>query len=121
MKSIVNYHGKSFKSVDTSDNGEVNNETVFTYYQNGNIVWADYSGGGIVKGHLIATADADGNLDMRYHHINENNELMTGICKSKPEILKSGRIRLHEEWEWTCRDHSKGRSIIEEVGDDESF
>lgn len=113
----INYNGRTFRSVDTSDNGEVNDGTIFKYFQRDHIVWADYSGGGITKGHLIATVDSDGNLDMRYHHINEKNELMTGICKSKPEILANGTIRLHEEWEWTCRDHSKGRSIIEEVMD----
>lgn len=118
MKRTINYNGKTFKSVDTSENGEVNAETTFTYYQKGQIVWADYSGGGIVKGNLIATADSDGNLDMRYQHFNENNELMTGICISRPEVLANGRIRLHEQWEWTCKDYSKGHSIIEEVSSD---
>jgi hypothetical protein len=39
---------------------------------------------------------------------------MTGICISKPEILENGKIRLHEFWEWTSGDKSKGTSIIEE-------
>lgn len=111
----INYNGKVFRSMQNTDNGEVSQETVFRYYQSGNLVWADYSGGGIVKGHLIALADADGNLDMRYHHVNDKNEIMTGICKSRPEVLANGKIRLHEEWEWTCKDRSKGHSIIEEV------
>jgi hypothetical protein len=52
---------------------------------------------------------------MRYHQINHNNELMTGLCKSKPEMLENGKIRLHETWEWTSGDKSKGQSIIEEL------
>jgi hypothetical protein len=52
---------------------------------------------------------------MRYHQLNINHELMTGICKSKPEILNNGKIRLHETWEWTSGDKSKGNSIIEEL------
>jgi hypothetical protein len=56
---------------------------------------------------------------MRYHHINESNEIMTGICKSRPEVLLDGRIRIHEEWEWTCKDRSKGYSIIEEIAKEE--
>ena len=55
-----------------------------------------------------------GNIEMRYHQVNENDELMTGICKSAPEILENGKIRLHEKWEWTSGDKSKGTSIIEE-------
>jgi hypothetical protein len=40
---------------------------------------------------------------------------MTGVCHSKPEILKNGKIRLHETWQWTSGDQSKGKSILEEV------
>jgi len=40
---------------------------------------------------------------------------MTGICKSKPEILPNGKIRLHERWQWTSGDLSLGQSIIEEL------
>jgi hypothetical protein len=51
---------------------------------------------------------------MRYHQVNNAGEIMTGICKSIPEILENGKIRLHESWEWTSGDKSKGQSIIEE-------
>jgi len=47
--------------------------------------------------------------------VNDKNELMTGVCRSVPEILSNGKIRLHEEWKWTSGDGSQGRSIIEEV------
>ncbi len=59
--------------------------------------------------------DEKGNIDMRYHQVNTNHELMTGVCKSKPEILNNGKIRLHETCEWTSGDKSKGNSIIEEL------
>ncbi|WP_262503030.1 hypothetical protein [Polaribacter glomeratus] len=39
---------------------------------------------------------------------------MTGICKSIPEILENGKIRLHKSWKWTSADNSKGQSIIVE-------
>jgi hypothetical protein len=75
---------------------------------------AEYSGGKIKYGHLIGLVDEFGNITMRYHQINDNDELMTGICFSTPEILENGKIRLHESWEWTSGDQSKGTSIIEE-------
>jgi hypothetical protein len=75
---------------------------------------AEYSGGKIKYGHLIGLVDELGNITMRYHQINDNDELMTGICFSTPEILENGKIRLHESWEWTSGDQSKGTSIIEE-------
>jgi hypothetical protein len=111
----INYDSRTFASTQNSETGEVGPYTVFHYHQNGNVVWAEYSGGEIVHGHLIAVCDDDGVLDMRYHHVNREGELMTGICISTPEILPDGRIRLHEKWQWTCGDNSSGESVIEEI------
>ena len=52
---------------------------------------------------------------MRYHQINLREELSTGICFSKPEIMDNGKIRLYESWEWTSGDKSNGNSILEEI------
>jgi hypothetical protein len=54
-------------------------------------------------------------LDARYQHVNTSGELMTGQCKSTPEVLPDGRLRLHESWRWTSGDMSEGRSVVEEV------
>jgi hypothetical protein len=64
---------------------------------------------------LIAKADENGKLEMRYQHLNKQGDLMTGIGHSTPEILKSGKIRLHEKWQWTSGNLTKGESIIEEM------
>lgn len=111
----INYDNKKFSSVRNSETGEVSSKTVFHYHQKEAVVWAEYSGGGIVFGTLIAKVDENGKLDMRYQHINKDGELMTGKCLSTPEILKDRRIRLHEKWQWTSGDFSKGESIIEEI------
>lgn len=111
---MIDYNGKIFKPIENTENGETSNETVFLYKQVGNILTSEYSIGKIEKGHLIGIVDENGNIDMRYHQVNEKNEIMTGICKSKPEILENGKIRLHESWEWTSGNNSKGKSIIEE-------
>ncbi|MGI9541812.1 MAG: n-acetylglutamate synthase [Cyclobacteriaceae bacterium] len=111
----VNYNNKVFKSVSSSSNAEVSGETLFHYHQEGQVVWAEYSGGVIIKGHLIAKLGAAGELNMRYHHINSDLEIMTGTCQSRPEALPDGRLRLHEQWQWTSGDHSEGTSLVEEV------
>ena len=51
---------------------------------------------------------------MRYQQVNNKGELMTGVCFSKSEILANGKIRLHETWQWTAGDKSKGTSVLEE-------
>lgn len=112
---MIDYDGKKFRSVQNSETGEVSGETVFHYHQKGDLVWAEYGGGEIVFGTLIAKCDLAGLLDMRYHHLNRRGELMTGICTSTPELLPDGRIRLHEKWRWTCGDRSSGESIVEEI------
>ncbi|WP_460975914.1 n-acetylglutamate synthase [Spirosoma knui] len=109
------YDNKVFRSVTNTANGEVSGDTLFHYHQEGRIVWADYAGGSIAKGFLIATVQDDNSLDMRYQHVNTQGELMTGRCQSTPELLPDGRIRLHERWQWTSGDGSSGQSIVEEV------
>ena len=110
-----NYHNKIFKSVTTTENGEVDAATTFYYQQNDNIVTATYKGGSIKEGHLVAVVGEAGVLNMRYHHVNTNGELMTGKCQSTPELLANGKIRLHEKWQWTSGDCSEGVSIVEEM------
>lgn len=111
----INYNNRRFVSVENTPNGEVSGDTIFDYHQEGRIVWATYQGGSILKGQLIATVDDQGILDMRYHHINQQNKIMTGRCQSTPEILPDGRLRLHEVWQWTSGDLSNGTSMIEEI------
>jgi hypothetical protein len=111
---MINYHNKTFKPLANTANGETTDETVFHYKQTGNIITADYAGGKIKVGHLIGLVDAEGNINMRYHQVNHQGQLMTGTCTSVPEIRANGKIRLHETWQWTSGDLSKGKSIIEE-------
>jgi len=111
---MINYNNKVFRPISNTENGETSNQTIFLYKQEGNIITSEYSGGKIIKGHLIGLVDEAGNINMRYHQVNEKGELMTGICKSLPEILSNGKIRLHENWEWTSGDLSKGNSVLEE-------
>ena len=110
-----NLDGKVFKSVSNTDNGEVGADTLFYYRQAGDIVTADYKGGGILAGQLIARVLAGGQLDMRYHHLNDKGDFMLGRCLSSPERLPDGRLRFKEQWQWLSGDMSSGASEIEEV------
>ena len=111
----MNYNNKKFRLVKASGNSELSNDTVFNYHQHKNILTCDYHGAEIVKGHLIGKVDNKGNIDIRYHQINLKGELMTGICKSKPEILSNCKVRLFEQWKWTSGSCEEGQSIIEEI------
>ncbi len=111
---MINYHNKTFIPVSNTDNGETSSETVFRYQQAGKVLTSTYAGGEILKGQLIGLVDEQGCIEMRYQQVNRKGELRTGKCHSTPEILKNGKIRLHEKWEWTSGDRSKGTSMLEE-------
>ena len=111
----MNYNNKRFSPISNTDNGETTADTIFYYRQEGNVLTAHYYGGKIMTGHLIGIVSPEGKIDMRYHQVNEAGELMTGKCRSVPEIMSDGRIRLHETWQWTSGDRSSGTSILEEI------
>ena len=112
--SAIQYHDRYFRTVSNSATCEVDDRTVFHYRQEGETVWATYHGGRVRFGTLVARPRADGTLDMRYQHINLAGDIMTGECQSRPELLADGRLRLHESWQWTCGDRSRGESVMEE-------
>ncbi|MDX2031204.1 MAG: n-acetylglutamate synthase [Blastocatellia bacterium] len=111
----INYNDRRFASVANTENGEVSAETIFHYRQEGEIVWATYAGGEIRFGTLLARVDEEDCLEMRYQHLNAAGEWRSGICRSTPERLPDGRLRMHERWRWTSGDESSGESIIEEI------
>jgi len=111
----MNYNNRKFKPLSNSENGEVSPDMIFHYKQTNNILTCTYYGPKITSGHLIGIVDDRGNIEMSYHQINQNGELMTGTCHSTPELLENGKIRLFENWQWTSGDKSKGNSVLEEL------
>lgn len=108
---MISYDGKRFRSKSNTDNGEVSDETIFVYHQENDVVWAEYSGGAIVRGTLIGTADKDGRLSFYYQHINSNHVVKIGRCQSTPYFV-DGRLELHEQWQWLSGACSKGASVL---------
>ncbi len=113
--SKINYDGRKFIPKMNSKNGEVSDQTVFLYHQNGTLLWAEYSGGDILKGSLIGCVLDNGELDFVYHHMNRDMQAKTGKCHSVPTVKENGKIELSEQWEWTSGDYSKGESLLIEV------
>jgi len=104
---------KYFKPVSTSENGEVNSDTIFHYRQKGDIVWATYEGGTILFGTLSGQIK-ENQLIFTYQHQNIMGEFLTGKCESVLE-WKNGLLRLIESWQWSCGDYSSGESILQEI------
>ena len=109
------YHDKKFAAVSNSEHGEVNPTTIFHYTVEGTILKGTYEGGEIVSGHILGVVHEAGDLEFLYHHLNIRGELKAGQCKSRPEILPNGSIRLYEIWQWFDENKSNGTSVLEEI------
>ncbi len=109
----VSLEGRIFAGVENSSTGEVGQSTIFTYHQDQDIIWAEYSGGSIIRGYLMGTRRGE-KLHFRYAHLSTSKETSTGVCDSAVEILDDGRVRLHESWAWESRPET-GNSIVEEL------
>ncbi len=101
-----------FTVTENSESGEVSGMTIFSYHQKGDVIWAEYSGGNIIKGFLLGTMDSAHHLRFDYQHINTSGEHRSGSCCSEPRIV-NGRLRFYEKWKWTMG--GEGTSVIEEI------
>ena len=110
----ISYNGKIFVPNSNSENGEVDEETIFHYYQEHDLFWAEYSGGDVLKGHMIGTVNEKDELDFHYQHLNKDGQVRIGKCHSVPAILENGKIELQEKWQWLNGDLSGGESVVVE-------
>lgn len=107
--NAINFNNKRFSLVDNSENGKVNSDTVFEYSQEGSLVTANYHGGTVIYGKIIAVLKGD-QLNMRYQCLTTDNELKTGKAIAKVTQLPNGKLKLSLNWEWLDGDHKKGVS-----------
>lgn len=57
--------------------GQVGTRTRFTYHEEDGVVWADYAGGDVVRGHLVGTREGD-RLDFRYVQLKRDGTTASG-------------------------------------------
>ncbi|HET9379350.1 MAG TPA: hypothetical protein VFP69_00780 [Streptomyces sp.] len=93
--------------------GQVGTRTRFAYHEQDGVVWADYAGGDVVRGHLVGTRRGD-RLDFRYVQLKEDGTTSSGHCVSAVVGLPDGRVRLEETWQWESQEGS-GTSVVEET------
>jgi hypothetical protein len=109
----VSLDGRRFRSPEPVAGGEAGTETTFEYHEEGDLVWARYSGGDIRLGHLVGRRDGDV-LEFRYSQLNTLGETSNGHCRSTVEVMADGRLRLNETWRWESRPGT-GTSAVEEI------
>ncbi|WP_354644071.1 hypothetical protein [Kitasatospora camelliae] len=105
--------GLVFAPVARADDGEVDPDTRFHYRELDGRVWAAYTGGEVVHGHLVGTRLGD-TVAFRYVQLNRAGETSGGRCVSTLTRLPDGRLRLDETWAWESRE-GRGTSAVEEL------
>ncbi len=103
------FNNKTFLLVQNTDNGQVNSETIFKYKQDGNLVTADYFGGSVKYGKIIADLQGD-KLNMLYQCMTTENELKAGKAIADITLTDQGKIKLTLNWQWLTNENEKGQS-----------
>mgnify|MGYP000654558041 CR=1 FL=1 len=104
-----NFHNKTFYLLENSESGKVNSKTVFKYQQKENIVTANYSGGTIKYGKIIATLNNDV-LNMLYQCVTIENELKAGKAIAEVSLTKHNKLKLKLNWKWLGKKNESGVS-----------
>ncbi len=108
-------HNRRMRPRMNTPNGEMNEETLFEYFQKNDTVWGTYSGGNVVRGLLLGHMSPNGDISFQYMQLGTSGEVSTGVSQSYTEFLNDGRVVLYEDWEWTGNRSGSGRSVIEEI------
>ncbi len=109
----IDLGGRSFELVQNSKNGLVDDETVFYYKQEGDLVTAEYFGGKVKYGKIIAKKDGN-ELDMRYQCLTTAGELKAGRALAQIVLDEEERIVLQLHWQWLDDSKQKGYSEYRE-------
>lgn len=109
----MNLNQKVFTAIQNSETGEVSNQTKFYYFQQDKMVWAEYSGGEILKGFLIGKWINTVQIEFTYQHLNQNLENRLGRCITTFEV-ENGKLVGKEQWQWLDT-LEQGSSLIKEI------
>jgi hypothetical protein len=112
--ALINFNNKIFSLIQNTDKGRVDSETIFEYKQDGDLVTADYFGGAIKYGRIIAKLEGD-KLNMLYQCLTTSNELKAGKATAKITFTDNGKLKLSLDWEWLTNEDEKGQSEYVEI------
>lgn len=80
--------------------GVSDRETVFHYRLEAGVVTGTYAGGRIRTGHLVGRARSNETVELLYHCVTTDGELMAGRSRGRLSLDERDRLRLDFEWRW---------------------
>jgi hypothetical protein len=109
----INYSGRRFRPAGERPGPDGTGTSVGVYHQDGDLVWAEFSGSAVRAGRLVGTCGPGGVIDATYCMVTATGETIAGGCVSTPTVLPDGRVSLAEQWRRL--DGSSGVSQVEEI------
>jgi len=110
---MFNLNNLKMNAIQTAQNGVINKDTVFAFSQDGSRVWAEYSGGRVIRGNLIGILN-DERLQFRFCQLEEGNVLKGGVSNCEILISRDGFLQVIENFECESNKES-GVNIIQEI------
>lgn len=102
--------GLAFKAVANSKHGSLNTETIMRFTSDDDVIVANYSGGTIVVGHVLAKRIADSELEMLYQGATTTGQIQAGKANARFRPNADGRMSMYLAWQWLTGDRSSGQS-----------
>ncbi len=109
----ISLEGVRMHVAERAPGGVVNEDTIFAFRQEGDLVEASYAGGRIRKGYLVGRLEG-ASLEFRYCQVQDNGQIDGGVSRGTLSRESSGKIRLDERFEWASRD-GEGRNVMREL------
>jgi len=104
-----------FVAIANSEHGIVSSDTRFHFWQQGDMFFADYSGGDVREGHIIGQFTDETTGTMLYHCMTKDHALKAGEAKAQFAEVTGGRLTMDLNWRWLTGDQSAGTSHYEEI------
>jgi GNAT superfamily N-acetyltransferase len=109
-----NFHKKQFKVVvNDGVDVEVTTETIFHFYQNEALIYAEYKGGKVKYGEIFGFIEND-TVRFYYSQTNLEGGKNQGSSKDEIKILPNKKLQLLDKWEWKNKG-GQGLCIMEEI------
>ena len=111
--NTIKFNNKKFITTG-NESGLSTNETVFHYFQKGNLITGKYSGGAIVDGQIVGKLLENNKLELLFQCLTYTSELKSGQSWGILSKTENGKIELSFDWNWLNGDKSGCKSYYKE-------
>ncbi|WP_225775875.1 hypothetical protein [Pseudomonas sp. Marseille-Q5115] len=102
-------HDKTFVTT-ANHSGLSDARTLFHYLVDGDVITGTYTGGHIVKGQLVGRVAGDNRIELLYHCVTDDGQLLAGWSEGTVDVREDGKTELAFTWGWLAGASGGGES-----------